>query len=111
MGSSNGRLLGFERLIGNPGLQFAHKNNPCSEWMEYFISEMLDFAKCPGLIFKIIVQNRVFKMTTPDVPNSRKKQIVLKHPRSWSNSPSLNLSKQPFSFFDINGKMDLEKLL
>ena len=44
--------------------------------------------------------------------NSCKTNLILKNPVSWNNSHTPNPFKPPLSrCFDINGKMDLEKLI
>ena len=66
-----------------------------SEWMEHDILEIWDFGKMPG----------------SHCPNPRR-TLVLKKSRSWNNSTTSKSQFQPLSWFvDINGKIELEKLV
>ena len=84
-----------------------------SEWTEYLIldNEILEKMSAPHLSISRKTDG-VLKLPTPGVSNSRQKIGFENFPDLGNNSPSPNPSKQPLScFLDINGKMDLEKLI
>ena len=80
--------------------------------MEYLILEIQILGEtCPGPISHIIATTCRFwkcRLLMFQIPAKKDKT----NPKSWSNSPTPNPSKQPLSrFVDIHWKMDLKKLI